>query len=209
MGERRCSVGMKRLLLVALLAATTNAASLGTKVTTHFEIKLSPEQRMQQVMNRLTFGARPGEMEQVRRLGLEKWIELQLHPERIAENPVLEAKLKPLETIHMETAEVLKQYFPQFPPGIVRPVLPNEILGPEQMRKVFNGTAEERRAAIIALDPEKRLKVLALVPPNVVEGLPELKKEQEEARKKQQEEQQAEMRRLRPPLKDLLDPPQV
>ena len=77
------------------------------------------------------------------------------------------------------------------------------------MRKVFNGTAEERRAAIMALDPEKRMKVLAAVPPNVVEGLPDLQKEQTAARQKMQEDRQMEMRRMRPPLNELLSPPQI
>jgi uncharacterized protein (DUF1800 family) len=77
------------------------------------------------------------------------------------------------------------------------------------MRKVFNGTAEERRAALMALDPEKRMKVLSSVPPNVVEGLPDLQKEQAAARQKMQEERQMEMRRMRPPLNELLSPPQI
>ena len=67
-----------------------------------FDAKLSPEQKILQAINRLTFGARPGDIEEVRRLGVEKWIALQLHPERIAEDPELEARLKPLETIRMD-----------------------------------------------------------------------------------------------------------
>ena len=61
----------------------------------------------------------------------------------------------------------------------------------------------------MALDPEKRMKVLAAVPPNVVEGLPDLQKEQAAARQKQQEERQMEMRRMRPPLNELLEPQQL
>src|SRR5215470_14434916 len=81
--------------------------------------KLSPEQKILHVLDRLTFGARPGDFEEVRKLGVEKWIELQLHPERIAENPALEDKLKPLETIRMDAANVLKQYSPQRPAMIM------------------------------------------------------------------------------------------
>jgi uncharacterized protein (DUF1800 family) len=109
----------------------------------------------------------------------------------------------------MEPAEVFAKYYPQFPPGFVQPVRLNELLPGEQFRKVFNGTAEERRAAIMALDPEKRMKVLATVPPNVVEGLPDLQKEQAAARQKMQEDRQMEMRRMRPPLNELLSPPQI
>src|SRR5262249_34351673 len=34
-------------------------------------------------LNRLTFGPRPGDIERINQLGVEKWIELQLHPEKI------------------------------------------------------------------------------------------------------------------------------
>jgi len=196
---------MKRLLLAAVMLTAANHAA------DRFDAKLDAEQRMLQALDRLTFGARPGDLEEVRKLGVEKWIELQLHPERITENPALEGRLKPLATIRMEPGELITKYFPQFPPGFVRAnrVNLNELLPQEQFRKVFNGTAEERRAAIMALDPEKRMKVLAQVPPNVVEGLPDLQKEQAAARQMQQEETRMEMRRLRPPLNELLGADQV
>ena len=42
-------------------------------------------------LDRLTFGPRPGDVETVKKMGVKKWIDLQLHPEHIAENPELEA----------------------------------------------------------------------------------------------------------------------
>ncbi len=68
-----------------------------------------------------------------------------------------------------------------------------DLLLGRQFRKVYNGTAEERRAAIMALDPEKRKKVWHMVPDNVVEGLPESEEGADAARKKQAEERQAEI----------------
>src|SRR5262245_37962054 len=135
------------LLLAAALAA--NAASPNNDSAASFNRKLSAEQRIQQALSRLTFGARPGDVEEVRRMGVEKWIEMQLHPGRITENPLLESRLKPLEAIRMETAEVLQRYFPQFAPAAMRPVYFNELLPGDLYRKVFNGTAEERQAAIL------------------------------------------------------------
>jgi uncharacterized protein (DUF1800 family) len=200
---------MRRLLLAAAAVLAAHGASGGGDPNRLFETKLSPEEKIQQAVNRLTFGARPGDLQEVRKLGVEKWIELQLHPERIAQNPVLDVRLKPLETIRMSGADILKQYSPQRPGMMmIAPIRVNELLPGEQFRKVYNGTAEERQAAIMALDPEKRKQVLAVVPDNVVEGLPELKKERELARKKRTEEQREEQRRLRPPLTDLLDPDQ-
>jgi uncharacterized protein (DUF1800 family) len=202
-------VKLQGLLLAALLTAGASAAAADHDAAGKFEEKLPSDLAIRQAINRLTFGARPEDFEKVRAMGVQKWIELQLHPENIPEDAALDDKLKPLESVRMSSAEILKKYFPQFPPGFVRPTLITEVLKPEEMRKVMNGTAEERRKAITELDADKRMKVLAVVPDNVVEGLPEIKKERDEARQKQQEERQMEMRRTRPPLSELLDPNQV
>ena len=199
-------VKLSIVLMAAALAA--QAAPAGGDLSARFESKLSPEQKIEQALSRLTFGARPGDAAEIRKIGLEKWIEMQLHPERIAENPALDAKLKLLDTIGMKSVDIAKEYFTN--PAAMRmmsapPVRINELLPGDQFRKAYNGTAEERRAALMALDPEKRMKVLPLLPENVFEGLPDLKKERDEAREKQQKERQAEQRRLRPPLTDLLD----
>jgi len=48
------------------------------------------------VLNRLTFGARPGEVDRVRTLGLSTWFDQQLHPSRI-DDQAAEAMLAPLD----------------------------------------------------------------------------------------------------------------
>jgi len=45
--------------------------------------ELLPDEQIQQVLNRLTFGARPGDAEKIRAAGIESWIDQQLHPDRI------------------------------------------------------------------------------------------------------------------------------
>ncbi len=42
-----------------------------------------PDQQVLQVLNRLGFGPRPGDVARVRAMGVDRWIDLQLHPERI------------------------------------------------------------------------------------------------------------------------------
>ena len=64
------------------------------------------------MLDRLTFGARPGDAEAVRRLGVKKWIDQQLHPDRIAENPELASRLAPLESLRMSQADVARNYPP-------------------------------------------------------------------------------------------------
>jgi uncharacterized protein (DUF1800 family) len=49
-------------------------------------------------------------VQQVQALGLKKWIDVQLHPERIVESPLLETKLRPLDTLGMSTAKLLQNY---------------------------------------------------------------------------------------------------
>jgi hypothetical protein len=71
---------------------------------------LSAQEKTLHVLNRLTYGPRPGDVEQVEAMGLKKWIALQLHPERIPENPVLETKLSPLDSLTMSPAELLENY---------------------------------------------------------------------------------------------------
>jgi uncharacterized protein (DUF1800 family) len=84
-----------------------------------FHAKLDKNQQILHALDRLTFGARPGDADRIRKTGLKKWIDLQLHPERISENPVLEAKLQPLESLRMTPAETI-QHYP--PPQLIRAV---------------------------------------------------------------------------------------
>ena len=44
---------------------------------------LLADQQVSHVLSRLAFGARPGDAQRVRELGVDRWIDLQLHPERI------------------------------------------------------------------------------------------------------------------------------
>ncbi len=96
-----------RPALVLLIAAGATLAPAGQD---NFSKKLSKDDQIRHAVERLTFGARPGDLETVRRQGLKKWIDAQLHPERIAENPELEARLKPLESLRMTQAEAARSY---------------------------------------------------------------------------------------------------
>ena len=57
-----------------------------------FQQPLTSDEKILQALNRLTFGPRPGDVEAVKAMGLKKWIDRQLHPERIAENPLLDGE---------------------------------------------------------------------------------------------------------------------
>ena len=204
---------MKRFLpsAAAVALACAIVPSSGN-ATGPFDKKLTPDQQIVHALNRLAFGPRPGDVEAVRRLGVNKWIELQLHPEQIPENPVLDDKLKPLASLRMDLAAVVKDYTPPLLPVLMAlqrfQPLPT-LLGQEQFRKVMNGTAEERTDILKKLDPEKRKQVLAGLAPNVIEFTPEFKEEAEQARKERQEQITKEARRRNPQMADLLNPEQA
>ena len=175
-----------------------------------FAQRLSPDRQIVQALNRLTFGPRPGDIEEVRRTGLAKWMDQQLHPDRIAENPVLAERLKRLETVNMPVSEVVAKYSPDQSMGMMMMIEPpfavlNKL--PQSVRsKILTGTAEERTAQLDALDPELRTKVLGALPNNVAEYTPKYKEEVEKARKAVQEAQREQSRKRFPQLQDLLRP---
>jgi hypothetical protein len=177
---------MKRSFLTAVAMAAI-ALPWPAKATDPFEQKLTPDQSICQALNRLTFGPRPGDIDQVRRIGLLKWIDQQLHPERIVENPVLEERLKPLGSIRMPIDQVIANYRPNQNMGMMsameQPFLVLNRLPQAVRRKVNNGTAEERTAALDAMEPEMRTKVLAALSPSILEFTPKYREEAEKARK--------------------------
>jgi len=71
----------KIAIAIAALAAQTALAQTPGQAARSGE--LLPDEQIQQVLNRLTFGPRPGDADKVRAIGIDKWIDLQLHPERI------------------------------------------------------------------------------------------------------------------------------
>jgi uncharacterized protein (DUF1800 family) len=72
--------------------------------------QMTGDRKVLHALNRLTFGPRESDLEAVNRTGLDKWIEAQLNPRDVPENPVLEAKLAPLETLQMSPAELVRRY---------------------------------------------------------------------------------------------------
>src|SRR6266481_7536364 len=67
------------------------------------------QKRAVHALNRLTFGPRPGDVQQVMAMSVDRWIDLQLHPEKI-EDKDLEAHLAPLHTLRMSTKEILENF---------------------------------------------------------------------------------------------------
>lgn len=70
---------------------------------------LNERQRAIQALNRLTFGPRPGDIDRVLAVGVDKWIDKQLHPESIQDD-ALGAHLAPFRTLGMSTQELAENF---------------------------------------------------------------------------------------------------
>ena len=69
----------------------------------------SDQRRALHALNRLTFGPRPGDVQRVMAIGADKWIDLQLHPEKI-DDSALNARLEPFRTVRMNTKELAENF---------------------------------------------------------------------------------------------------
>jgi uncharacterized protein (DUF1800 family) len=63
-------------------------------------------------LNRLAFGPRPGDVERVAAMGVDKWIDQQLHPDKIDDH-ALDARLEQFRTLRMNSREIVENFPPQ------------------------------------------------------------------------------------------------
>jgi len=119
------------VVLGSMLSQTMVSFAGGTGVAK--PKKLTEEQRIIHVLNRLGFGARPGDVERVKAIGLENYINQQLNPDKI-DDAVAENKVKDLSVLSMSTAELYEKY-PQ----------PGQLLRQLQAKGVIPADLEEAR----------------------------------------------------------------
>ncbi len=93
-------------LILAIAAQSIVSVAAQTSAKTR---SLTEEQRIFHVLNRLGFGARPGDVERVKTMGLENYINQQLRPEKITDT-VAENKVRDLAVLNMTTAELYEKY---------------------------------------------------------------------------------------------------
>ncbi len=82
---------------------------------------LSPREQAEYVLDRLAYGPRPGDVARVMAMGVDAYVDRQLDPESIPENPRVAQELAPLTTLHMTPVELFRDYGPPRPaPGMKR-----------------------------------------------------------------------------------------
>src|ERR1700723_4302740 len=95
-------------------SASADQTVIDGKFKGHLPItELTEDQAILHALNRLGYGPRPGDVERIRQMGLEKWIDQQLHPERI-DDAALDQRLDQYSTLNQSSTKLLDE-FP--PPG--------------------------------------------------------------------------------------------
>jgi len=94
---------------IALVVGPALCSAQATQTPSAAQTTLLPEQQAQHALNRLAFGPRPGDIAKVRAMGVDKWIDQQLHPEKIDDRETV-SLLKRYRTLDTPTAELEKAY---------------------------------------------------------------------------------------------------
>ncbi len=148
--------------LVVLLSAAALVAGDKTSKSKHPDTSSSAsaapmedDKRIVHALNRFTFGVRPGDVERVRVMGLDKWFDEQLHPEKIDDGAV-ESRLAPFRTLKMSTREMVEN-FP--PPQVLKAIENGRMSMPHDPAK--KAVYESRMAAYQQRQQNKEDKAAA------------------------------------------------
>lgn len=73
---------------------------------------LAADPQIVHILERLSFGVAPGDIEKVQNMGIDKYLQSQLHPESIPIPAQLQQKLAANETLTMNPTEIFQKYAP-------------------------------------------------------------------------------------------------
>ncbi len=96
---------MRQFLAVTLCGFLVLPATSGNSAVAGRE-----RERAAHVLNRLAFGARPGEIDRVARMGVDRWIAGQLQPEKISDTAI-EQTLARYRTLSWSTSRIMKEVY--------------------------------------------------------------------------------------------------
>jgi uncharacterized protein (DUF1800 family) len=111
------------------------------------------------LLNRIGFGPRPGDIERLQEIGPEKYLEQQLHPDRIDDN-ACESSLLNLASIRMSTPELIQRYQPprrarqlQMRPQMAMSTeVPQQLLQDLQAQKLIRAVQSRRQLQEVMTD---------------------------------------------------------
>src|SRR5690242_1635724 len=94
-----------RLFISCVLVAATLSADGGPAASAF----PNDARTIAHVLSRIGYGPRPGDVDRVRALGLQKYIDQQLHPDRISDASMA-ARLSGLRTLTMSSREIAETF---------------------------------------------------------------------------------------------------
>jgi uncharacterized protein (DUF1800 family) len=97
------------VLCVLMVEQPVMAAALVKKVAAPSVQQIQGDERVLHVLNRFTFGPRPGDVAAVHSMGVKEWFERQLNPLSIDDSG-LDARLSMFPAMQMEQAELMQRY---------------------------------------------------------------------------------------------------
>jgi uncharacterized protein (DUF1800 family) len=98
------------------------------------------------VLNRMAFGPTQADVEHVKEIGIDRYIDEQLHPAAVSENSALTERLAALDTLKLEPAQLFTEYGPILPimnGGVKR--TPEEIKARRQRANIIVQQAQDAR----------------------------------------------------------------
>jgi len=99
--------------LVSVAPIGASAQRLSKSQTVSSDVRELPaDQQIIQALNRLGFGARPGDAQKVRAIGLDKWIDQQLLPEKINDD-AMNAFVSRYSALNQNQNDLLTEYAQQ------------------------------------------------------------------------------------------------
>src|SRR5690348_14994394 len=94
---------MKRIVLLSFFMVS--ASFLAVPAAS----KLTDDQKVLHLLNRIEFGPRPADIDRVRTIGIDKFLQQQLHPESIDDSAV-DALLAPFPSVRMDSKDISRNY---------------------------------------------------------------------------------------------------
>jgi uncharacterized protein (DUF1800 family) len=136
----------------SLLSDSNQTAKHASGRTVYHSTELQGDARILHALSRFTFGPRPGDVDAVRTMGLEKWFDQQLHPAAINETD-LKSRLAEYPAMQWNPEELL---FRVPSNAIIRQTLDGKI--PEPERGALHAVYENQMYRVSAKRQEKEQK---------------------------------------------------
>ena len=126
---------------------------------------LSDREEIVHVLNRITFGPRPGDVDAVEKMGLHSYIEQQLHPETI-DDSALDQQLAGFDLLQMSPQDLASLYFDELKKNLKKQKAAaalaaagqGQTITPPAMEKTADPAAMEKTAGNDQIEPQAQVQ---------------------------------------------------